>query len=1141
MSREPGTLELVGQHLTLAMQPLKTAVSDPNQFRALMVRLGWDAAGLPPAYVALGTAIDGAVAKLEALTDTATPEEIKDFILAVKDAFEAIQSIAEAPPGVDAGAFLAEIGERLFELLLCDYLAAALPATFSLLQALHVIRVEPVDGTATRPSFVRVRFDWAEIPKIVSEPLEIPKRVYGWGTADLDVDLIVHHLASLFVALRFPVRIAPPSEALVRGYLGLGDEVTPPSAPSLIVPFYYVQIAGVSLEAGLALRPLPASNGKLPGIVLEPQLPSEFPLKLQLRDDIALRIVAGTNIASKLGVLIRPDGIAVKYPFQPGTTPPSVGVGVGFDFTPAQPALILGARKETRLEFQGASVDFGASSINGEFDVLLGAQLKGLALVLTAGQGDSFIKKILGDGESRMEMALGFEWTRRHGVRFTGSGAFEVALHPHLQLGPVSIDEITIRLAIPADRPPDLRLELGAGISGKLGPLAFFVKGIGLRVDTRFTAGNVGPFDLAPGFKPPTGLGLSLDAGGVKGGGFLTLDSEKGEYAGGLELEFQGTISLKAVGLLNTKMPDGSTGFSLLIIITAEFPAIQLGFGFTLNGVGGLLGLNRTVVFEALRAGVHDGSLESVLFPHDIVANASRIIGDLKRIFPPLADRFVIGPMAKLGWGTPTLISLELGIILEIPRPAFAILGVLQMVLPDEKAPVLMLRVNFLGIVDFEKCQVTFDASLFDSHLLTFILTGDMAVRIYWGENANFLLTVGGFHPAYTPPPMGLPALQRLGIVIFQGNPNLRAESYFAITSNTVQFGAKVELYAGADVFNVYGFLGMDVLIQFNPFHFIAQVAAMLAVRTGSSTLFSVKLELMLEGPTPWHAAGKASFEIGFIITITISVHFDVTFGEERTTTLPPIEVLPLLREALENPGNWRAVLPAASPPGVSLRQLPPGAPATLVLHPFGTLEVTQKVVPLNLTISRFGTQRPEHGTLFRIASAEVGTASPPPDTVKEEFAPAQFLEMSDAEKLSRASFASYDAGIRVGGGDAPNADYATALEVAYEVIYLPEHQKPALFRLPVALFDVMVRGSAVARSPRAQAGRAPSPLATPPVVLETEKFGVASDQDLSLHDPALVFDSEAEAYEALRGLQANDPALARTLQVLPLYQVKAA
>ena len=104
-----------------------------------------------------------------------------------------------------------------------------------------------------------------------------------------------------------------------------------------------------------------------------------------------------------------------------------------------------------------------------------------------------------------------------------------------------------------------------------------------------------------------------------------------------------------------------------------------------------------------------------------------------------------------------------------------------------------------------------------------------MAVRLYWKENANFILTIGGFHPAYTPPPMGLGSLQRLGITIFDGQPRLRAETYFAITSNTVQFGAKAELYFGIDIFNIYGFIAFDVLIQFDPFRFIATLSAMLA------------------------------------------------------------------------------------------------------------------------------------------------------------------------------------------------------------------------------------------------------------------------------------------------------------------------
>lgn len=60
---------------------------------------------------------------------------------------------------------------------------------------------------------------------------------------------------------------------------------------------------------------------------------------------------------------------------------------------------------------------------------------------------------------------------------------------------------------------------------------------------------------------------------------------------------------MRATGLLTTRLPGGASGFSLLVVISSEFPPVQLGLGFRLVGVGGLLGINRTVAVEALRGG----------------------------------------------------------------------------------------------------------------------------------------------------------------------------------------------------------------------------------------------------------------------------------------------------------------------------------------------------------------------------------------------------------------------------------------------------------------------------------------------------------------------------------------------------------
>ena len=1143
MSTGPGTLELLSKHLTLALEPFREALRDDDAFRHFMRSLGWNVTGIPPAYGSIGLSIDLAGVKLDALGPNPAGAAVLALVQAGKSAYDTLQAISVAPPGVNAAAFLAEIRERLFERLLTDHLNAELPAAFNLLRLLNVVGSLPVGSTPDRPSFIRTTFTWSALPKIFSEPNELPKKVFGWGTADFDIDKVIDYLGEFFLGLGLPIRLSPPDPPRLAGYMGLAVDTVPPAVRSLVVPFYRLDIGGVSVESSFAIHALPATAGKLPGIVLEPKIPAEFPLRLRLADWVDLRLRAASKAGAPLGIRIRPGDVSISYPFAPGQPPPAGGVGFGFDFMAKQPTILLGSREGTRLEFQGASVDLNASVGNGQTDLVFSAAMKGLALIIS-GKGESlfdgFLEKILGTGESRVDLPLGIEWGGVHGLRFQGSGGFEVEVHPHLSLGPIRIETVAVGLHVLAGGPPDARLDLAATIAGSLGPLDFFVKGIGLRVDAAFTKGNLGPLDLSIGFLAPTGIGLSIDVGGFKGGGFLIDDAAKGEYAGGLELDFIGIVTVKAVALLNTIFPDGHRGFALIIIISAEFPPIQLGFGFTLVGVGGLLGLNRTVDLDALREGVHQGALDSVLFPRNIVANAPRIVDDLRRLFPATEDHFLVGPMVKFGWGTPTIISLEFGLILDIPRPGFVIIGRLRVGLPFQDLPLFDIRVSFAGGVDFELGQLWFDASLYESRLLCFTLTGDMAVRLYWKENANFILTVGGFHPAYTPPPMSLGSLQRLGITIFDGNPRLRAETYFAVTSNTLQFGAKAELYFGIEIFNVYGMIAFDVLIQFDPFRFVATLSAMLAVRSGSAVLLGIRIDALLEGPQPWHAKGTGHFEISLIISIEFDVDFEVTLGEAPHDSLPPVDVLPKLAAAFAEPNNWRAIIPAGTNVQVTLRSfdIPPG---TLILHPFGSLEITEKLVPLNLPIQRLGTQRVGDGHAFGVEHVLLGAAPGQTAPRREQFAPAQFLDLTDAQKLSSQSFERYEAGVQVGGGDAVNADYAKHLSVEYEVVYIPEHRKRVIFSLARFLFDSFIRGGAVGLSPLSAAQTAPSVLGAPHASVAPEQFAVASTANLALHNERMVFSTEAEARAAMNEAIGRDPSLTDELQVIPYSLSKAA
>ncbi len=650
--------------------------------------------------------------------------------------------------------------------------------------------------------------------------------------------------------------------------------------------------------------------------------------------------------------------------------------------------------------------------------------------------------------------------------------------------------------------------------------------------------GNLGPVDLGFAFKPPSGVGISINAGLVSGGGFLYVDSARGEYAGAIQLAFADFLSLGAIGLIDTRLPDGSPGFSLLILITADFgTGLELGFGFTLNAVGGLLAVNRTMLFQPLMDAVRSGAIDALMFPHDIVASAPKIISDLQAIFPPQPGTFLIGPMAKLGWGEPTLVSLSLGVIAEIPGGDVAIVGVLELALPADDLALLVLQVNFAGALEFSKQRMYFFASLYDSHILFITIEGEMGLLFAWGDDANFVLTVGGFHPQYNPPPLPFPTPKRISLdIINESYARIRADAYFAVTTNTAQFGTQAEYFFGFSALSVTGHSSFDALIQFSPFHFSVSVSTSFSVQVFGLGVFGVDISLTLEGPEPWHAHGTASLSFLFF---SIGIGIDFTWGDSGNTTLPPVAVMPILAAEFAKQSNWRTMLPPGSSLLVSLRALSPSE-SQLVLHPLGTLQVSQRAVPLDLTLDSVGSQKPDDANRFAVSVASpdlVQTA-----TLTELFAPAQFKALSDADKLSQPAYVPQDSGIEVSAaGNQYASGTAVVRIVRYDVTIIDTglRSSSSFTPYPGTLFAHGLRGSAAARSVLSAAREQQTHPYAGAVQVSAETFAVARLSDNTAYHPeAAAFASQASAREYLDRAVATDPALAGTLHVLPQFEV---
>lgn len=830
--------------------------------------------------------------------------------------------------------------------------------------------------------------------------------------------------------------------------------------------------------------------------------------------------------------------------------------------------MLLGSVDGSRLVIGDVSGAAGIDFQTGERPDLYGEiHLNDGRVVIQTGEGDGFIQRVLPDMNVDAAFDLVIGWSSERGLFLKGSGGIEIVIPIHKTVGPIDLQSIYLAIAITDDG--DIPISLGVSAGVEIGPVKASVDRIGVRAKYGFPpdGGNKGPLQLDIDFMPPKGAGLVIDAGTLVGGGYVEFDSENERYAGILQLAF-GEIELTAIGLITTRMPDGSKSFSMLFILTAAFdPPITLPYNFNLSAVGGLVGIHRTMLVDVLRQGIKNCTLDSILFPENPILNAPRIISDLRAVFPPAQDRYVIGPVAILNWGNPPLVRAELGILIEIPSPVrIAILGQLTLELPkkegqaagDQEEKVLVeIHMDLLGVIDFDQKSFSFDATIYDSRILTFTLSGDSAMRLRWGDNPNFALSVGGLHPRFTPPP-NFPSLRRLQLSLGSGNnPRINLDNYLAVTSNTIQFGARLEVYAEKGSFSLHGYMGFDVLFIFSPFSFTADIGAGVAVKKGSRTLLTVTLDLALSGPKPWHAKGKATFKVLFV---EVKVRFDETWGSGRPEPLPAIDPWPLLKAALDEPGNWTAALPTESKNYVALRKGVSGGAASggepAVLHPMGALEIRQRVLPFNLEMDVFGNAPIAGAAKYTATKVWLGVGDPDnspwvePNYGKEFFARAQSQKGPDSGKLSWPSFEKFDASIvvhsdQVSTGTSANYPLEYETEVIDEAGVAHTDDDPAHRKLLWHAARYYAAGSAARRAPIWTSGS--KAYATPgmraKIGVSEEDYKVVTIRNLQAEAAINQNGKQLTQAEAMRLMQdylSEHPERAGELQVVPSYEMAA-
>src|SRR5262249_3036849 len=145
----------------------------------------------------------------------------------------------------------------------------------------------------------------------------------------------------------------------------------------------------------------------------------------------------------------------------------------------------------------------------------------------------------------------------------------------------------------------------------------------------------------------------------------------------------------------------------------------------------------------------------------------------------------------------------------------------------------------------------------------------------------------------------------------------------------------------------------------------------------------------------------------------------------------PPPDVARLLHDALARDEAWSGELGDGERPWVTTT-----TSDRLRIHPFATLVVRQRAVPLDYDVTQIGNIPLAAPLRVAVVSVTVGGAPAARATVTDVFAPGQFTQLPADERLRAPSFEALASGVRIGAGaQAAGPSVAASLDAETVVI----------------------------------------------------------------------------------------------------------
>lgn len=986
---------------------------------------------------------------------------------------------------------------------------------------------------------------WDRISDLFANTESLITTVYQWNTDDFDSSKLLHNLDIIIDAFSISGGLYTQSDVIryiLNRPAGDDEEIRFPLYRNGQWPESY-------MELDINLSPVPKKdNDNLSGLFLFPYLMMEVnDLDNDLSDNWSFSLQGTFQTNPNIGLELRPPRKfkIVNNIFDPENLAEAANFQVDLDITKKQQRddlyLIFGNQQESRLGYKELNYKVRIGLEGGEFATATELNVEDLTLVIDSGEGDGFIQSILSGLvlESISDITVGI--SSIEGFYFSGSSQLDITIGIHKTIGPLYIDELTIGIGFDER----INILLATTFSLTMGPVKVSIKNIGLDLPITISnnnEGNLGPVDIhKPSFKHPEGVGIAIKSSGLTGGGYLDIDKDNYRYTGVLALKFK-EIALTAIGIITTRMPDGSDGYSMLVNIGVTFaPPITLPYNFVLKGVGGLIGINRAMSIDALRDGLINQTLDSILFPDPstIIENANSVISNMRTVFPAAEGRYVVGPMLKLGWGG-NKVTADIGVFIELPSPVeVVILGQITALFPNPTQPQVVLNIDVMGVWNVPQKKITIDSVVYNSRIHTYDLSGDAALLLRYGNNPNFVMSVGGFHPRFSAPPE-IRSLRKLSLTIRRSeNFIVNLNGYHALTTNTLQLGASADLYVKSGRATCTGNLSFDAIIYFSPFSFETNISGNVVIRYRGKRLAGIYLSLNFEGPRPWKVNGDITVEI-FVWDVTVSINR--TWGSSSPLILAAIDPKEKLTEALENSSSWGARLPEKMHSYEMLADLA-DTESALIVHPAGAIEIRQNVLPFDVQLDKLGNAPVTGNDYFDITSVSLDGNNLSLLDIEEDFAPGQFKQLHDP--LTAPSFEKMKAGVAAASDSTQfSEDKINSVEHGFESILITDKRlgKKGSKRTRLAWSKGVTQLARTVQRNR-QLNSTTEALFknrnnTNKVKSRTQTYCVVKKDDLALISPVNESMGYTKANDLMNNYILQDPSLAGSLDVIESYEV---